>query len=63
VATVAGIGTFTVPGLGPGQSWTQTFACKGGTLTASADATRLVTESDEGNNTATRTVTCLGFGT
>ena len=63
VATVAGIGTFTVPGLGPGQSWTQTFACKGGTLTASADTTKLVAESDEGNNTATRTVTCLGFGT
>jgi len=53
----------TVPALAPGQAWTQTFTCKSGTLTAVADATKVVAESDEGNNTATRTVTCLGFVT
>jgi RNA polymerase sigma factor (sigma-70 family) len=63
VVNVAGIGTFTVPALAPGQAWTQTFTCKSGTLTAVADATKVVAESDEGNNTATRTVTCLGFVT
>ena len=44
-------------------AWTQTFTCKSGTPTAVADATKVVPESDEGSNTATRTVTCLGFVT
>jgi hypothetical protein len=61
IVLVQGVGTFTVPALGPGQSTTRTYPCKSGTITAVADETKLVTESDEGNNTATRAVTCLGF--
>jgi len=61
IVLVRGVGSFTIPALGPGQSVTRTYACTSGTIVANADETRLVTESDEGNNTATRTVTCLGF--
>ncbi|HEY7179536.1 MAG TPA: sigma-70 family RNA polymerase sigma factor [Gaiella sp.] len=61
IVLVQGVGAFTIPGLGPGQSATRTYTCKSGTITAIADETKLVTESDEGNNTATRAVTCLGF--
>jgi RNA polymerase sigma factor (sigma-70 family) len=61
IVLVRGVGSFTIPALGPGQSVTRTYACTSGTIVAIADETRLVTESDEGNNTATRTVTCLGF--
>jgi RNA polymerase sigma factor (sigma-70 family) len=60
---IPGIGIFTIPALGPGQSSAHTYRCKSGTITAAADSTKLVTESDEANNTATRVVTCLGFGT
>jgi subtilase family serine protease len=34
-----------------------------GTIVATADESKLVVESDEGNNQATRVVTCLGFET
>ncbi len=61
IVLVRGVGSFTIPALGPGQSVTRTYACTSGTIVALADETRLVTESDEGNNSATRTVTCLGF--
>ena len=60
--TVVGIGTFTIPALPPGQSVTRTYACRRGTITATADYSKLVAESNEDNNTATRTVTCLGIG-
>jgi subtilase family serine protease len=61
IVLVRGVGAFTIPALSPGQSATRTYACKGGTITATADETKLVTESDEGNNDVTRTVTCLGL--
>jgi RNA polymerase sigma factor (sigma-70 family) len=61
IVLVQGVGSFTIPGLGPGQSATRSYTCKSGTIVAIADETRLVTESDEGNNTVTRAVTCLGF--
>jgi RNA polymerase sigma-70 factor (ECF subfamily) len=63
VVHVSGIGTFTIPGLAPGESSTRTYACKSGTIVATADESKLVAESDEGNNEARRVVTCLGFGT
>jgi subtilase family serine protease len=63
IVVVSGIGTFTISALGPGAAATRTYACKSGTIVGTADETRLVAESDETNNTATRTVSCLGFGT
>ncbi len=63
IAFVSGIGTFTIPALGPSATATRTYACKSGTIVATADETKLVAESDETNNTATRVVSCLGFGT
>ena len=61
IVLVQGVGSFTVPALAPGQSATRTYTCKSGTITAIADETQLVAEADEGNNTATRVVTCLGL--
>ena len=63
IVLVSGIGAFTIQSLGPGQSSMRTYTCRSGTIVATADETKLVTESDEGNNTATRVVTCLGLGT
>jgi RNA polymerase sigma factor (sigma-70 family) len=61
IVLVQGVGSFTIPALGPGQSATRTYACKSGTIVAIADETKQVAESDEGNNTVTRAVTCLGL--
>jgi hypothetical protein len=63
VVLVSGVGAFTIPALDAGQAATRTYACKSGTIVATADETKLVAESDETNNTATRVVSCLGFGT
>ena len=63
LVTVAGVGTFSIPSLGPGQSVTRTYTCRTGTITATADYTKVVAESNEDNNTATRVASCLGFGT
>jgi len=63
LVTVAGVGTFSIPSLGPGQSATRTYTCRSGTITATADYSKVVAETNEDNNTATRVVTCLGFGT
>jgi RNA polymerase sigma factor (sigma-70 family) len=63
LVTVIGVGTFSIASLGPGQSATRTYTCRSGTITATADYSKVVTESNEDNNTATRAVTCLGFGT
>ena len=63
IVLVSGVGAFTIPTLGPGQSSTRTYACKSGTIGAVADETKLVAEADESNYTATRVVTCLGLGT
>jgi hypothetical protein len=59
IVTVPSIGTFTIQALGPGQSATRTFTCRRGTITATADATRLVAESNEGNNVATNVASCI----
>jgi RNA polymerase sigma factor (sigma-70 family) len=61
IVLVQGVGAFTIPPLGSGQSATRTYTCKSGTITAIADETKVVTESDEGNNAVTRVVTCLGL--
>ncbi len=60
--TVLGVGTFSIPPLAPGQAITRTYACVRGTITATADYSKVVAESNEENNTATRRVSCLGFG-
>ena len=62
LVTVLGVGTFSIPSLAPGQAVTRTYTCRSGTITATADYARVVTESNEDNNTATRTVSCLGIG-
>ena len=56
---VAGIGTFSIPSLQPGQAVTRTFTCRRGTLVAAADYARAVAESNEDNNTATRVASCV----
>ena len=56
LVTVVGVGTFPIPALAPGQAVTRTYACRSGTITATADYARVVTESNEDNNTATRVV-------
>jgi RNA polymerase sigma-70 factor (ECF subfamily) len=61
IVLVRGVGSFTIPALAAGESATRTYTCKSGTIAALADETKLVTESDEGNNAVTRAVTCLGF--
>jgi hypothetical protein len=51
VVSVTLIGTFTFPGLAPGQSATRVWsACRIGTLTAVADRGHTVVESDEQDN-------------
>jgi hypothetical protein len=62
LVTVLGVGTFPIPQLAPGQAVTRTYACVKGTITATADYSRVVAESNEDNNTTTRRVACLGFG-
>ena len=59
LVTVVGIATFTIPALAPGQSATRTFTCRRGTITATADYSQLVQESNEGNNTATNVASCI----
>jgi subtilase family serine protease len=51
-----------VPALAPGQASTRTYACVRGTITATADYSRIVSESNEENNTTSRRVSCLGLG-
>jgi RNA polymerase sigma factor (sigma-70 family) len=63
LVNVVGVGTFSIPSLAPGQSTTRTYTCRSGTITATADYSKIVAESNEDNNTASRVVTCLGFGT
>lgn len=62
VLSVVGAGTFTIPGLAPGQAISFTWTCKAGTLRATVDPGKQVAESDETNNTLTKVTTCLGFG-
>ena len=59
LVTIVGIGTFTIPALAPGQSATRTFTCMRGTITATADYSQLVQESNEANNTATNVASCI----
>jgi RNA polymerase sigma factor (sigma-70 family) len=59
VVSVTLIGTFSIPGLAPGQSATRTWSiCRAGTLTAIADRGRVVTESNEDNNSRSVASTC-----
>ncbi len=54
--TITLVGTFQVPSLQPGASITLRWStCRRGTYNAIVDRTNAVTESDEKNNTATRT--------
>ena len=54
VVTVSGPADYTIAGLGAGKSNTVHFAdCKAGSLTATADSTHKVDESDESNNDRT----------
>jgi hypothetical protein len=53
------VGTFTVPALAPGATFTVSVPCRVGTNVATVDQTNVVTESNETNNTASRTnATC-----
>jgi Sigma-70, region 4/CARDB len=61
LVTVTGVGTFSIQPLAAGQEVTRTYACRSGTIVATADYAKTVTESNEDNNTATRVVTCLGL--
>jgi RNA polymerase sigma factor (sigma-70 family) len=61
LVTVSGVGTFSIQPLAPRQAVTRTYACRSGTIVATADYAKTVTESNEANNTATRVVTCLGI--
>jgi hypothetical protein len=57
--TITLIGTFSIEALGPGQSTTRNWSiCRIGTLTARADRTDAVTESNESNNVASLASTC-----
>ncbi|HEY1365785.1 MAG TPA: sigma-70 family RNA polymerase sigma factor [Gaiellaceae bacterium] len=59
ILTVTLVGTFTVPGLAPGQSATFSWStCRAGTYSAIVDRTNTVAESDESNNTASLANTC-----
>jgi RNA polymerase sigma factor (sigma-70 family) len=59
VVSVTLIGTFTIPGLAPGQTVTRTWSiCRTGTITAIADRGAAVAESDERNNTRSIVNTC-----
>jgi subtilase family serine protease len=48
--TVTGVGSFAIPPLGQGRSASHTFGCVSGVLTAVADASNSVHESNESNN-------------
>jgi subtilase family serine protease len=61
LVTVASVGTISIPALAPGQAVTRTYACVRGTITATADYAKVVTEANEDNNTTTRRVSCLGL--
>lgn len=63
LVTVLGVGTFSIPPLAQGQAVTRTYSCVKGTITATADYSKVVAESNEDNNTTTRRVACLGLGT
>ena len=63
ILVVSGAGTFTIPGLAPGQSVSFPWTCKKGTLVATVDPGKQVVESDETNNSLTKVTSCLGFGT
>jgi len=57
--TITLIGTFPIEALAPGQSATRAWSvCRAGTLTARADRTDAVTESNESNNVASLVSTC-----
>jgi RNA polymerase sigma factor (sigma-70 family) len=59
VLTITLVGTFTVPSLAPGASATFSWStCRPGTYSAIADRTNAVAESNEENNTASRSNTC-----
>ena len=60
VLTITYVGTFTVPSLPPGGSATFSWStCRVATYNAIVDRTKVVDESDESNNTATRDNTCV----
>ena len=57
--TITLVGTFSIESLAPGQTTTRTWStCRAGTLTARADRTDAVSESNESNNTASLASTC-----
>lgn len=59
VVSVTLIGTFTIPGLAPGQTVTRTWSiCRVGTITAIADRGADVAESNERNNARSIASTC-----
>jgi RNA polymerase sigma factor (sigma-70 family) len=59
ILTITLVGAFQVPSLQPGASITLRWStCRRGTYTAVVDRQNVVAESDEKNNTATRTSTC-----
>ncbi len=62
IVLVSGVGTYSIPSIGPGQSVAFNWPCKAGTLTATVDPSNRVTESNESNNVTVRRTTCLGFG-
>ena len=62
IVVVSGVGTYSIPSIGPGQSVAFNWPCKAGTLTATVDPSNRVTESNESNNVTVRRTTCLGFG-
>ncbi len=60
VLTITNVGTFTLPSLPAGDSATFTWStCRVATYAAIVDRTKVVDESDESNNTATRDNTCV----
>ncbi len=59
ILTITLVGTFSVPSIQPGASFTFTWStCRVGTYTAIVDRTNVVAESNETNNTATRLNSC-----
>ena len=62
IVVVRGVGTFSIAALAPGQSFSLSWPCTAGTLTAIVDPSNTVAESNEGNNVTTRVTNCLGFG-
>jgi hypothetical protein len=62
IVVVSGVGTYSIAGLGPGQSVSFSWPCKAGSLTATVDPANRVAESNESNNVTVKTTSCLGFG-